>query len=115
MIYKIGIISKRYLIIFGILRWHRLYSYNLLLFGHRLCTRRLIARTCKVFRFARKLSTAPADLESTPRVPQRVGLGLGVRVRVWVRVRVRVGSEVGLIWAAQPSFRADLHIRSRYT
>ena len=40
--------------------------------------RRLIARTCKVFRFARKLNTAPADLESRLRAPQRGGLGLGL-------------------------------------
>ena len=38
---------------------------------------RLIARVCKVFTLARKLNTPPADLESTPRPPQRVGLGLG--------------------------------------
>ena len=73
------------------------------MFGNILCTRNIIARTCKVFRFARKLSTAPADLESRVRV----------RVRVWVRVRV--GSGVGLVWAAQPLFGADLHIGSRHT
>ena len=71
-------------------------------------TRRLIARTCKVFRFARKLSAAPADLESRHRAPQRVGGRVKVRVRV--RVRVRVGAGVGLVWAAQPSFCAELHI-----
>ena len=42
-------------------------------------TRRLITRTCKVFRFARKLNTAPASLESRRRgsgqVWGRVGLG----------------------------------------
>ena len=38
----------------------------------------LIARTCKVFRFARKFNTAPADFESRPRAPQRVGSGLGL-------------------------------------
>ena len=42
------------------------------------CTRRIIARTCNVFRIARKLSTTPADLESRPRAPQKVGLGLGL-------------------------------------
>ena len=39
-------------------------------------SRRLIARTCKVSRFARKLSTAPADLESRPRADTK-GLGWG--------------------------------------
>ena len=67
-------------------------------------TRRLIARTCNVFRVARKLSTTPADLESRPRAPQGVGVGVRVRVslgvRVRVRVRVRVGSGIGLVWAA---------------
>ena len=57
-------------------------------------TTSLIARTCKVFRIARELSTASADLESRPRAPQRV------RVRVRVRIRVRVGPGVGLVWAA---------------
>ena len=40
---------------------------------HKLSYRRLIARTCKIFRFARKLNSAPADLESRLRPPQRVG------------------------------------------
>ena len=35
--------------------------------------------------------------------------------RVGVRVRVRVRSGVGLIWAAQPSFCADLHKGSRHS
>ena len=73
--------------------------------GPVLGTRR--ARTCKVFRLARKLSTAPADLDSRPRAPQRVG--------VRVRVRDRVRSGVGFVWTAQPSFCGDLHTGSRYT
>ena len=56
------------------------YHTTLISLCFRACsgTRRLIPRTCKVFRIARKLSTAPADLESRPRAPQRVGLGLGL-------------------------------------
>ena len=56
-------------------------------------TRRLIARTCKVFRFARKLSTAPADLESRPQAPQKVGLGLGLGLGL--------GSGLGSGWSGQ--------------
>ena len=44
-------------------------------------TRHLIARACKVSRFARKLNSAPADLESRPRTPEKIGVRSGVRVR----------------------------------
>ena len=59
-------------------------------------TRRLIARTCKVFRFARKLSSAPARPRKQTESPPKGWVG----VRVRVRLRVRVGSGVGLVWAA---------------
>ena len=58
---------------------------------------RLIARTCKVFRFARALNTAPADFESRPRAPQRVGLGLGLGLGF--------GSGLGLGWSGQRNRR----------
>ena len=59
-----------------------------------------------------------ADLEPPKRlgwVGVRVGVRARVRARVRVRVRVRVRSGVGLVWAPQPSFRADLHRGGRYT
>ena len=64
-------------------------------------TRRLIARTCKVFRFARKLSSAPADLESRPRAPQRVGLGLGLGLGFGLGL----GSGLGSGWSGQRNRR----------
>ena len=67
-------------------------------------TKRLIARTCKVFRSAGKLNTAPADLEREQTSSPPKGW-VGVRVRV----RVRVRSGLGLFWAGQPSFCVDLH------
>ena len=64
-------------------------------------TRRLIARTCKVFRIACELSTAPPcrPREQTENPPTG-WVGVRVRVGVRVKVRVRVGSGVGLVWAA---------------
>ena len=77
-------------------------------------------RTYKVFRFARKLNTAPADLEeSRPGAPQRVRGR--VRVGVGVRVRSGVRSGVGLVWGrvglgtATVVFCADPHVGSRHT
>ena len=61
----------------------------------------LVARTCKVFRFARKLNTAPADLESRPRVPQMVGLGLGLGLGL----ELGLGSGLGSGWSGQRNRR----------
>ena len=63
------------------------------------CTRSLIARACKVFRFARKLGTAPADLASRPRAPQRVGLGLRLGLGLGL------GSGLGSCWSGQRNRR----------
>ena len=62
-------------------------------------TRRLIARTstCKVFGFARKLNTAPADLECRPRPPLRIGLGLGLGLGL--------GSGLGSGWSGRRNRR----------
>ena len=82
-------------------RSQRSPAQQILQYCRSFCQGRLFARTCKVFRFARKLNTAPADLESRPRAPppqSLVAFGVRVRVRVRVRVEVRARSGVGSGW-----------------
>ena len=50
MIYKIGIISKRYVIMFGILRWHVQLSIVWSQIVHQVCS--IIALACMIYEFS---------------------------------------------------------------
>ena len=110
MIYKIGIISKRYLIMFGILRWH---IQLIIIVWSQIVHQAFNSTYVQGFQICTYAQYCPCRPREQTSSPPKGWVGVRVRVRVWVRFRV--GSGVGLVWAAQPSFCADLHIGSRYT